>query len=115
MFVFTDAVERFQLFMFLSLIFMQDYAGLGSLGKILPMAGFVLCAEAVVDYVKHCFIAKFNRIDSGVYKKFMAILGHDVVNTRLNLPSTLDPTHSRGRRLGVPVVAMTCVVSMMPP
>jgi hypothetical protein len=110
-FLCTDAVERFQLLMFLSLILLQDFAGWDSLWKILPTAGFVLLAECIVDYVKHCFIAKFNRLDSSVYKKFMAILGHDVVATRLNLPSTLDPTHSRGRRLGVPVVAMTCVVS----
>lgn len=83
--------------------------------NLVNMAGFIMGAEFFVDNVKHCFIAKFNRLDRYMYTHFRGILAHDIVSTRLHMKETLDPTHSQGRRLGLPVIPITCVVRACQP
>lgn len=107
----ADAVERFQLGLFLLLIMMQDAASFDSVVGMLPMMILIWSAEYLVDWVKHCFIAKFNRMHVHVYDKFLTILAYDVACTRQTLYTCLDPTHQRSRRLGIAALPLTCVVS----
>lgn len=104
----ADVVERFQLLLFLSLIVLQDSGSWEGLLAMLPPAvscrimctsclltdlmycpvcyqmGVYFC-EVGMDWVKHAFVVKFNRIHSDLYKKFTSLLCHDYVLARRQL------------------------------
>lgn len=108
----ADAVERFQLALFLMLIILQDISSLRSLLMMVPTTAGIWLSECLIDWTKHCFISKFNRMHSNVYNKYISLLALDTVNTHKTLNSCLDPTHRRGRRLGLATLPLTCVVSI---
>jgi hypothetical protein len=57
--------------------------------------------EAVVDYVKHSFIAKFNRLHVDLYSIFGAILSHDVLTVRRSMPVSSGPSPDRAPALAM--------------
>jgi hypothetical protein len=63
-----------------------------------------------MDWVKHAFVLKFNRISADMYTKFHAVLCHDLVLSRKQIKLSLDPTHAISRRLGLASIPLTCVV-----
>ena len=67
----------------------------------------------LVDYVKHSFVSKFNRLHSDLYGTFTTILSHDVLAVRARLGETLDPTHSCVKRLGLASLPLTVVTHRM--
>lgn len=72
----------------------------------------VLGAELLVDWIKHAFISKFNRINASVYVKFVSILCRDVTGCRRD-NATLDHTHHVSRRLGLVSLPLAAVVTRM--
>ena len=42
----------------------------------------MLGSEFVVDWIKHCFILKFNNMSADIYAKFSMILRSDVLDAR---------------------------------
>lgn len=107
----ADIIERFQLFILLTIIAIRNLVATGrSLSTLVPnswtlhstssvMIG-VLCgpmitvvgSEIVVDWVKHAYITKFNRMKPKIYDRFLSILCHDhstnlqKFQTRIGLP-----------------------------
>lgn len=70
--------------------------------------GVVFFAEVGVDWVKHSFLTKFNRLSSDIYGGFANILVHDLLSSRRKVEvrcitaSTAPPVcavHSARRRL----------------
>jgi hypothetical protein len=106
----ADAVERFQLALFLTLIAFHE---LSSLTTILPSILAIFACEVAVDYVKHSFISKFNRLHADLYSTFKAILAHDLVAVRGRMQTSLDPTHTCVKRLGLATLPLTVVVYRM--
>ena len=69
----------------------------------------VYCGELVIDYVKHAFVAKFNRHETDVYTCYSAILSKDVTSHRYE-QTTMDPTHTVVNRIGIGMLPLACVV-----
>ena len=70
----------------------------------------ILISEVVVDWLKHAFITKFNRIPLSVYGQFKAVLRHDLTSSRTRSQrKVLDHTHLLSRRLGLPNIPLACV------
>ena len=79
----ADVVERFQLSVYLSLVALQflfvqkveaSFAEWLELGVSFTM---IYASELAVDWIKHAFVIKFNRIDPSVYAAFIALLCND--------------------------------------
>lgn len=89
----SDLTERFQLSIMLFIITLRNLSQLGStqlglipdswkswnkwFGAIFGPSIVVLGSEIFVDWLKHCFIIKFNRIRPTVYDNFLYVLSLD--------------------------------------
>ena len=109
----ADAVERFQLVLFLVLICVQELTSLAAARALLPSILAIFACEVVVDYVKHAFISKFNRLHSDLYGTFRTILANDLLAVRARMGSSLDPTHSAVKRLGLATLPLAVVAHRM--
>lgn len=107
----SDIVERFKLVLFLSLILTQSLVSntSGDLEGVFRGLMSVYIAEVFVDWIKHAFITKFNRINSSVYEKYMRVLSQDITGCR-NEGLILDHTHHVSRRLGLVSLPLASVV-----
>jgi Eukaryotic membrane protein family len=76
----SDAVERFQLTIFLAV--MLVYAD-GDRRLLLTWSIIFLC-EVIVDWIKHAFVTKFNRIPHRAYQQFTMVICGDIVQARKN-------------------------------
>lgn len=76
----SDAVERFQLSVFLGV--MLVYAE-GDWRLLLTWA-IIFSSEVLVDWIKHAFMTKFNRIPHRAYQQFSMVICRDVVQTKKN-------------------------------
>lgn len=115
----SDIVERFKLVVFLTLILFLNFVT-NEVGAA-KTAGFedwwdnfwhfavaVFCSEVVVDWVKHAFITKFNKIKPSVYSGFSASLCHHMT-TRCQKGRMLDHNHAVSRRLGLLAMPLVCL------
>ncbi|EFA80142.1 DUF747 family protein [Heterostelium album PN500] len=84
----SDIVERFQIFIYLAIIFFQNLSDLNwdlSGDFILNMIGVIVSvwgSEVIVDAIKHAFITKFNKISPTIYGKFRTHLIDTILDTR---------------------------------
>jgi len=84
----SDMVERFQLTVFLLIIAVQNMSELmwhitpKYLYELLEVTLTIFISECIVDWIKHCFITKFNRISSDCYCQFITILYEDLSCSR---------------------------------
>lgn len=88
----SDAVERFQLAVFLVVMLVVT----GGDQRLLVTCGIIGGSELIVDWIKHAFILKFNRISHRMYRQFAIVIYEHLVRTR---------THSVARGLGGSAVA----------
>jgi hypothetical protein len=109
----ADTVERFQLSLFLLLIGLQELSSWDTFAALLPSILAIFACEVMVDYVKHSFISKFNRLHANLYSTFKVILCHDLVSVRRRMRTSLDPTHTCVKRLGLATLPLTVVVIRM--
>ncbi len=111
----SDITERFQILLFFVLISTLGLLHSDSLpwtdhvwnfGVLFAM---MYGAEMLADWIKHAFVAKFNKIGPGIYRKYARILRSDVIfyNTDKVM---LDHTHSISRRVGLAQVRLTLFV-----
>ena len=101
----SDITERFQTFLFLSLILMVSVAQTGAvtwdtLHSFLRIAVMMLLGECCADWFKHAFINKFNLINASVYQDFAYVLRNDILSNQKD-EVILDHTYSVTRRLGL--------------
>ncbi|KAL5350845.1 hypothetical protein ACLOAV_004416 [Pseudogymnoascus australis] len=71
-------------------------------GEVLSPFLLVLGSEVLVDWIKHCYVGKFNNVKPVIYKKFLDILSKDYyTNAFVNQNLT--------KRLGLPVIPLSCL------
>jgi len=112
----SDIVERFQVFIFLMIIFFQNLSDLNwdlSWDFVINMAGVIIIiwgSELIVDAIKHAFITKFNHsIPTQVYSKFFEILSKIIVGP--NNKNFTESTWEINNRIGfVPFPLATIVI-----
>ncbi|ORX98156.1 DUF747-domain-containing protein [Basidiobolus meristosporus CBS 931.73] len=137
----SDVVERFQLSIFLMIITIRNIIELsGSSSTLLPTFFFplfpntgslfdsvitpvlvVFFTEYLVDWLKHAFISKFNRIRPTVYARYVDVLARDLVaaketsqNAKENPANTLvDRTTTVSRRIGFANLPICCLIIRM--
>lgn len=78
----ADIVERFKLVIILLIVFTRNIAtNINSLHSIIPIFCYpmlhVIGSSIIVDWIKHAYITKFNRIRPQIYDKYHYILFHD--------------------------------------
>ncbi|KAL8634954.1 MAG: hypothetical protein Q9228_007507, partial [Teloschistes exilis] len=133
----ADIVERFQLWLMLTIIALRNLVETGGLSlnfsssrasspsspptlpSILPKVftmfpdwtGYlvhllpfliVLGSEMLVDWLKHCYITKFNNTKPAIYSRFHDILAKDYY-------SNAFADQNLTRRLGLPVIPLSCL------
>jgi Na+-transporting methylmalonyl-CoA/oxaloacetate decarboxylase gamma subunit len=62
----------------------------------------------VVDWIKHAFIAKFNKISASTYKDYSRILRCDIFDGHKG-KMTLDHSYAITKRLGMSQIPLACV------
>ena len=107
----SDINERFQMFLFLTLVFIVALAQEGTdwmstVKHFAHIAGLMLLGECVADWMKHAFINKFNFINATVYEDFAYVLRGDILTNQKD-EIILDHTYSVTRRLGLSQVSLT--------
>lgn len=83
----SDAVERFVLTVFLAVMLVVSDGD----RRLFVTWGIIYACEIIVDWIKHAFVLKFNRISHRVYRQFGMVICEHLVRTR---------THSVARSLG---------------
>lgn len=114
----SDVCERFKLCLFLSLLALLAWSqAVGTtdparrregMTTVMSQASVIMVFEIIADWVKHAFMAKFNKLDAAVYDEFADRLARDVVTGRGG-GLALDHTHAVTRRLGLAVLPLACV------
>ena len=109
----SDVCERFKLTLFLFLIVLLNYSQGGFTPSMfytyIYQCAMVFSAELLADWVKHCFITKFNFIKSGVYEDYALILAGDVTGIGHEMWN-IDHTHACIKRLGLSQIPCACVM-----
>lgn len=71
-------------------------------GEVLSPFLVVLGSEVMVDWIKHCFVGKFNNVKPVIYRKFLDVLSKDYY-TNAFVDQNLT------KRLGLPVIPLSCL------
>lgn len=74
----ADAVERFQHNVFMAIMLVVTTGD----QRLFTTWGVIYACEVIVDWVKHAFVTKFNRIPYRVYRQFSLVICDDMVNSR---------------------------------
>lgn len=130
----SDLTERFQLTIMLAVIALRNISQLSStqlgllpdswnswnqwIGAIFGPTVVVLGSEILVDWVKHCFINKFNRIRPRIYENFLYVLSQDFMevfsaNSKTLTLHEISDHVILTKRIGLPVMSLCiCFLSM---
>ncbi|WEJ92792.1 hypothetical protein PSN45_000248 [Yamadazyma tenuis] len=131
----ADLTERFQLSLMLGMITLRNILQLNSIGSgMIPSSWqtwnkwfgalfgpsiVVLGSEILVDWLKHCYISKFNRIKPRVYYNFIYVLALDYVEVFSSSSHKTSGEYELSdytiltRRIGLPLLATTvCYLRM---
>lgn len=133
----ADLSERFQLSLILSIIALRNLLQLNSnylglipdswknwnmwIGAIFGPSVVVMGSEILVDWLKHCYISKFNRVKPRVYKNFIHVLSQDYLEVfnsspNANLLHELTDYIRLTKRIGLPLLAsIVCYLRMTLP
>lgn len=133
----ADLTERFQLSLMLSIIALRNLLQLNSnylglipdswknwnmwIGAIFGPSVVVMGSEIFVDWLKHCYISKFNRVRPRVYKNFVHVLSQDYLEVfksspNANLLHELTDYIMLTKRIGLPLLAsIVCYLRMTLP
>lgn len=135
----ADLTERFQLSLMLGAIAIRNLLQLnGRSGGLVPTSWnawnswfgaifgpstVVIGSEILVDWLKHCYIGKFNKVRPQVYNNFLHVLSLDYVEVFKAAPNvSLAPLHELTdyvvltRRIGLPLLACSvCFLRMTLP
>lgn len=131
----ADLTERFQLSLMLGIIALKNLLQLSVTGGLIPNSWkswnrwvgavfgpsvVVIGSEIFVDWIKHCFIAKFNKIRPKVYKNFLYVLCLDFLEVFKSNTKSGKSSHEftdyivLTRRIGLPLLAsVVCFLRMI--
>jgi len=82
---------------------------LAVLQRTVSPALIVLMSEALVDWLKHAFITKFNHIRPAVYGRFIDVLCKDLLGGP-GARAFVDQSPAVSRRLGFAAIPLACLV-----
>lgn len=133
----SDLTERFQLSLMLSIIALRNLLQLSTnhiglipnswkswnkwIGAIFGPGIVVLGSEIFVDWLKHCYITKFNRVRPRIYLNFLYVLSLDFLEVVKSSPNSnllhdLTDYIVLTKRIGLPLLALTvCFLRMTLP
>eukprot|EP00172_Hildenbrandia_rubra_P002896 Plantae.Rhodophyta-Hildenbrandia_rubra.ctg4126.p1 GENE.Plantae.Rhodophyta-Hildenbrandia_rubra.ctg4126~~Plantae.Rhodophyta-Hildenbrandia_rubra.ctg4126.p1 ORF type:complete len:630 (-),score=68.02 Plantae.Rhodophyta-Hildenbrandia_rubra.ctg4126:3128-5017(-) len=74
----SDAVERFQHGVFLVVMLAYTYGD----QRLFMVWGIMYLCEILVDWIKHAFVTKFNRIHHRAYQQFSLVICNDIMQRR---------------------------------
>lgn len=74
----SDAVERFQMTVFLGVMLIVTSGD----QTLFSTWGVIFVCEVVVDWIKHAFVTKFNRIPPRVYDQFLLVICDDIATAK---------------------------------
>eukprot|EP01119_Soliformovum_irregulare_P012932 TRINITY_DN3392_c0_g1_i1.p1 TRINITY_DN3392_c0_g1~~TRINITY_DN3392_c0_g1_i1.p1 ORF type:complete len:533 (+),score=119.67 TRINITY_DN3392_c0_g1_i1:236-1600(+) len=109
----SDIVERFQIATFLLIVTLQNYSDMNWeiseywISHMITSVVTVWVSECLVDWIKHAFISKFNRIPVDVYPSYRTRLIRDIVSA--DKKSYFD-TYTISRRIGFVPLPLACLV-----
>ncbi|SCV03992.1 LAMI_0H12574g1_1 [Lachancea mirantina] len=122
----ADVVERFQMFILLLIIAIRNLVASGStfntlvpdswtfhttsslvVGILCGPTVVVIGSEILVDWIKHAYITKFNRIRPQIYDNYLSILSADHINHLSKFQARTG--------LPVPALVVTLIVLTRPP
>ena len=111
--LFSDSIERFQLFLFIFIIALRNLSQIGfnsgsdSWNRVIYPLFLIYCTETAIDSLKHAFITKFNHISSNAYQHFKESLSNDF------LAASPDNSSVISRKMGFSSLPHTCLVKMI--
>merc|ERR1711988_1044901 len=73
----------------------------------------VLCSECLVDWIKHCFVSKFNGIHPEVYLHILEVLRADIRKSSASKGQWLISSRRVASRVGfvpIPIASLVCKV-----
>lgn len=130
----ADLTERFQLSLMLGIIALRNLLQLSVTGGLIPNSWkswnrwigavfgpgvVVIGSEVFVDWLKHCYIAKFNKIKPKIYRNFLYVLCLDFLEVFEFNKVSGKPSHEftdyivLTRRIGLPLLAsVVCFLRM---
>lgn len=132
----SDLTERFQLSLMLGIIALRNLLQLNSIhmgiipnswkswnnwfGALFGPSVVVIGSEIFVDWLKHCYITKFNRVRPRIYRNFLYVLTLDYIqvfkstsNSNINDLSELTDYIVLTKRIGLPLLAsIVCFLRM---
>ncbi|CAH2350391.1 endoplasmic reticulum membrane protein 65 [[Candida] railenensis] len=141
----ADLTERFQLSLMLGVIALRNIAQINSihsgmipnswtswnkfLGAIVGPSIVVIGSEILVDWLKHCYITKFNKVRPRIYHNFLYVLSLDYLEVFQSNSSSASANSTAGtsgvgltdyivltRRIGLPLLAtIVCFLRMTLP
>ncbi len=112
----SDITERFQLIVFMTCITLLNIAHISTapltwLRDSLLMFALVLMLECVVDYIKHAFICKFNKLTNACYRQFEVVLHGDYLLSYCGQRARFGSPLSR--RFGFPLLPMVVLALLI--
>ena len=108
----SDTVERFQLLVFILIICVHNLNDLSwqlsqdTLWNIAYVIAIVAGMEIIVDWLKHAFITRFNKMQSSIFQHFERIIALAVIQQD-NIP---DSCYTTSKRIGFVSIPLACVV-----
>jgi len=108
----SDAVERFQILIFLAIVCVHNLNDLSwqltsdTLWNIVYIAFIVAGMELLVDWLKHAFITRFNKMQSSIFQNFSRIIAMGVIQH----DEVPDSCYTTSKRIGFVSLPLACVV-----
>lgn len=108
----SDTVERFQLLVFLVIVCVHNLNDLSwqltqdTIWNIAYIVLIVAGMEVIVDWLKHAFITRFNKMQSSIFLNFSKIIAMGVVQQD-DIP---DACYTTSKRIGFVSLPLACVV-----
>jgi hypothetical protein len=108
----SDAVERFTICMYLLIVLVQfvfvqkEELTSSRLQEFATSLAMICGCELLVDWIKHAFVTKFNRLRPDVYAKFIRILSADTAAGA----ASQEPLAAVSARMGFVPLPIFCLV-----
>jgi len=112
----SDVVERLHLFVFMICIMAQNVWDVGTayvtsewILRMTLMVFTVCISECLVDWLKHCFVTKFNDLTPDLYPMFQSSLCSDIVSSKMKAKA-IDNNYMVSRRIGFVALPLGCLI-----
>ncbi|XP_033756022.1 transmembrane anterior posterior transformation protein 1 homolog [Pecten maximus] len=109
----SDVKERFHYTILLAVVFIRNMTefswNVDHVWLIIPDVVIVLCAELMVDWVKHAFILKFNEMPADIYHTYKLRLSEDMISNRQSR-AYIDYSDMVARRMGFTPLPLACLL-----